>query len=151
MASIEEELKSTNFPSEQVKSNLNILFTSNWLNNQVSTLLKPFNVTPEQYNVLRILKGQHPNSICQKEILSRMIAKQSNITLIIRKLKDKKLVLVERLESDRRHYEITISDSALQLLADIDVVFDVEMPKINNLSVSEAFHLNSLLDKARGV
>jgi len=151
MASIEKELKSKKFTSEQVKSNLNVMFTSNWLNNQVSALLKPFNITSEQYNVLRILKGQHPNSICQKEILARMIAKQSNITLIIRKLKDKKLVEVERLEADRRHYEITISDLGLSLLVKVDVVFNEEMPKINHLSVSEAFHLNSLLDKARGV
>jgi len=151
MASIEKELKTKSFLNEQVKSNLNVMFTANWLNNQVSALLKPFNVTPEQYNVLRILKGQHPNSICQKEILARMIAKQSNITLIIRKLRDKNLVEVVQLESDRRHYEITISDLALKLINDIEIVFNVEMPKVNNLSVSEAFHLNSLLDKFREI
>jgi len=149
MASIGQELKTKSFFSEQTKANLNIMFTSNWINNKVATLLKPFNITPEQFNVLRILKGQHPNSICQREILERMIAKQSNITLIIKKLLEKGYVNVLRSETDRREKIITITDVALQNLEKIDEVFYVEMPKINPLSISEAFHLNSLLDKIR--
>ena len=78
-----------------------------------------------------------------------MIAKQSNITLIINKLKAKKLVEVRRSAIDKRVYIISITDSALHLLNEVDVVFKEEMPKINQLSVSEAFHLNSLLDKIR--
>ncbi len=149
MASLEKELKTKAFHTEQIKSNLNIMFTSNWINNQVSTLLKPYKLTPEQFNILRILKGQHPNKICQKEILERMIAKQSNITLMIKKLKEKKYIEVLRSSIDKREYVISITDSALAVLVDIDKVFSIEMPKVNKLSVSEAFHLNSLLDKLR--
>ncbi len=149
MASIEEELKNPKFPDEQTKSNLNIMFTANWLNNHISTLLKPFKLSPEQFNVLKILKGQHPNTICQKGILERMIAKQSNITLIIKKLKTKKLIVVDRSERDKREYMILISDAALDLLDDIDVVLIKGIPKVNQLNISEAFHLNALLDKLR--
>lgn len=149
MASIEQELKTKNFFSEQTKANLNIMFTANWLNNKTTALLKPFNVTPEQFNVLRILKGQHPTKICQRDILERMIAKQSNITLIIKKLREKVLVDVQVSAEDKRHYVISLTEKSLAVLDDIEVVFAKEMPKINQLSVSEAYHINSLLDKIR--
>lgn len=149
MASIEQELKTKNFFSEQTKANLNIMFTANWLNNKSTALLKPFNVTPEQFNVLRILKGQHPTKICQRDILERMIAKQSNITLIIKKLREKVLVDVQVSAEDKRHYVISLTEKSLAVLDDIEVVFAKEMPKINQLSVSEAYHINSLLDKIR--
>ena len=149
MASIEKELKTKKFFSEQTKSNLNIMFTANWIHNKTSALLKPFKLTPEQFNVLRILKGQHPEKICQRDILERMIAKQSNITLIIKKLKAKKMINVQISAEDKRHYIISLTDNAFPVLDDIDVVFTKEMPKINQLSVSEAYHLNSLLDKIR--
>ena len=149
MASIEQELKTKNFFSEQTKANLNIMVTANWLNNKTTALLKPFNVTPEQFNVLRILKGQHPIKICQRDILERMIAKQSNITLIIKKLREKKLIDVQVSDEDKRHYVIALTDLAFPILSDIDLIFEKEMPKINQLSISEAYHLNSLLDKLR--
>jgi len=149
MASIDEELKIKSFISEQIKSNLNIMFTANWLNNHVSALLKPYKLTPEQFNILRILKGFHPKVMCQKDILERMIARQSNVTLIIKKLKEKKLIEVERSTTDKREYVISITNSALKLLEEVNIVFTKEMPKINQLGASEAFQLNSLLDKLR--
>lgn len=83
MKSIEQEIKQKNFDNELVKANVNILFTANWLLNKFSSVLKPINFTHEQFNVLRKLKGSYPNIICQKEILERMIAPNSNITLIV--------------------------------------------------------------------
>lgn len=149
MGTLEQELKQTKFPNEHIKSHLNVLFTANWLYNKISAQLKPFNLTHEQFNVLRILKGSHPKSMCQKDILSRMIAPNSNLTLIIKKLVGKKLVLVAQSDTDKREYQISITQSAITLLGEIDQKFKKSDLSISKLSESEAFHLNALLEKLR--
>lgn len=149
MASFEQEIKQSNFANEQLKANLNVLFTANFLHNKITTALKPFNLTHEQFNVLRILRGSHPNSMCQKDILSRMIAPNSNLTLIIKKLVDKNWIIVEKAEWDRREYVINITEGGLELLEQINKDFKNRAELFNKLSTSEAFHLNALLDKLR--
>ena len=80
MATIEHEIKQTKHLDDHSKAYLNIMFTANWLHKKISANLKPFNITPEQFNVLRILKGSNPREMCQKDILSRMVAASSNLT-----------------------------------------------------------------------
>jgi DNA-binding MarR family transcriptional regulator len=150
MASIEYEIKQRKFRNELVKANVNVLFTANWLNNRISAVLKPFNVTHEQFNVLRILKGSHPNAMCQKDILSRMIAPNSNVTLLIKKLKDKKLISVEQSERDKREYEISIAEPGLLLLLEIESILQSKVSDFNQLDETDAKTLNELLDKLRG-
>jgi DNA-binding MarR family transcriptional regulator len=149
MASLEQAIKQSNFASEQLKANLNVLFTANHLYNKISVGLKPFNLTHEQFNVLRILRGSHPKSMCQKDILSRMIAPNSNLTLIIKKLVDKNWIIVEKAEWDKREYVINITEGGLVVLQAIDKDFASKEDNFNKLSASEAFHLNALLDKLR--
>ena len=149
MASFEQEIKQSNFANEQLKANLNVLFTANFLYNKITTALKPFNLTHEQFNVMRILRGSHPNSMCQKDILSRMIAPNSNLTLIIKKLVDKNWIIVEKAEWDRREYVINITEGGLEVLEQINKVLKSREEFFNKLSTSEAFHLNALLDKLR--
>lgn len=149
MGSLEKEIKQTRFANEQMKSNINVLFTANWLYNKISARLKPFQITHEQFNVMRILRGSHPKALCQKDILSRMIAPNSNVTLIVKKLVDKKYIKVLQSGTDKRQYEITITRSGLTLLERLDKVLDQNEQAFNGLSVSEAFHLNALLDKLR--
>jgi len=149
MPSIEEELQSHAFPSEQIKANLNIMFTANYLNNMISGSLKPFSITHEQFNVLRILRGKHPECMCQKDIQMRMIARQSNLTLLLKKLKEKGFVSVKKSQKDKREYMINITKNGLVLLKRIDNESTDNIAFSNSLSVSEAFHLNSLLDKLR--
>ena len=151
MKTIEQEIQQGAFINEQVKANINLLYTSNWLYNRLSSALKPFDLTHEQFNVLRIMRGSHPKSMCQKDILSRMIAPSSNMTLLIKKLKAKQLVNVDQAEHDRREYIISITDDGLKRLSLIDAQFEIEMKKsnINNLSDEEAKTLNQLLDKIR--
>lgn len=149
MATLEEELKQAKFPNEHIKSNLNVLFTANWLYNKISASLKPFNLTHEQFNVLRILKGSHPKSMCQKDILSRMIAPNSNITLIVKKLVGKGFIVIQQSAIDKREYEINITKSGLKLLEEIEKELKSKPNAISKLTVSEAFHLNALLDKLR--
>jgi DNA-binding MarR family transcriptional regulator len=149
MASLEEEIKQTKFETDQLKANLNVLFTANWLANKISARLKPHNLTHEQFNVLRILKGSHPKSMCQKDILSRMIAPNSNVTLILKKLIVKKLIQVVQSVEDKREYQINITEDGLTLLETIAEEFKRSNNIINGLTTSEAFHLNALLDKLR--
>lgn len=149
MASLEEEIQQEQFASEHVKATINVLFTANWLHNKISAKLKPFNLTHEQFNVLRILRGSHPGGLCQKDILSRMIAKNSNVTLIINKLTEKSLIQVEQSEKDKREYVITITKEGMALLKSLDKDFNHTSEVLTSLSVSEAFHLNALLDKLR--
>lgn len=150
MASIEQEIKQKKFSNELVKANVNLLFTANWLNNRITSLLKPHNVTHEQFNILRILKGSHPSKMCQKDILSRMIAPNSNMTLLIKKLKDKNFVEVLQSDRDKREYEIAISETGLMLLSKIEAMLQTKITDFNLLDEAEAVVLNSLLDKLRG-
>ena len=149
MASLEEALKQKAFESELVKANLNVLYTANWLYNKINAVLKTYNLTHEQFNVLRILKGSQPNSMCQKDILSRMIAPNSNVTLIIKKLVAKNYVLVAQSDADKRHYDIRITEEGLLLLHEVNQAIANNKHTFNGLSVSESFHLNALLDKLR--
>jgi len=149
VASLEKEIKQKNFANEQVKANLNVLYTANWIYNKISSFLKPHNLTHEQFNVLRILRGSHTRSMCQKDILCRMIAPNSNVTLIIKKLKAKKLIEVFQSEEDKRAYVITITKDGLSILKKMDKILQEQTVNFNKLGDSEAFHLNALLDKIR--
>mgnify|MGYP002788497382 CR=1 FL=1 len=149
MPSLEEALLQYHFPNEQVKANLNVLYTAHCLYNRVSAILKPFGVTNEQYNVLRILRGKHPEAMCQKDILRRMIAPTSNVTLLIKKLGNKQLISLQQSDRDKREYQIHITAQGLDLLKNIDTTFQENRDTLQKLSTSEAFHLNALLDKLR--
>lgn len=149
MATIEEAIKSKSFENELVKANINLLYTANWLYSRISSKLKPFQLSHEQFNVLRILRGKHPQTMCQKDVLQRMIAPQSNLTTLMRKLSEKQLVEMGQSEHDRREYTINITEKGLAVLAEIDVLFQEVAPTMNGLTVSESFHLNALLDKFR--
>ncbi len=149
MASLEKDIKQKNFANEQVKANLNVLYTANWIYNKISSFLKPHNLTHEQFNVLRILRGSHPKSMCQKDILSRMIAPNSNVTLIITKLKTKKYIKVLQSKKDKREYVINVTKEGLAILKEMDKLFNRQKANFNNLSDSEALHLNALLNKIR--
>lgn len=139
----------SSFMSERVKANLNVLYTANWIYNRMSGNLKPFGLTHEQYNVLRILRGKHPEFMSQKDILQRMIAPNSNLTLIVKKLVGKELIKVSQSAQDGRQYEINITEAGLMKLKEVDEFIKSQKDNFSPLSESEAFHLNALLDKIR--
>jgi DNA-binding MarR family transcriptional regulator len=149
MSSLEQAIQQSKFESELVKAHINVLYTSNILANKQATVLKPFNLTQEQFNVLRILRGSMPKSMCQKDILCRMVAPSSNVTLLIKKLVTKKLVHVSQSDIDRREYVINITKAGLNTLAAIDIVLEKTKDEWKQLSEAEAKQLNKLLDKLR--
>lgn len=136
--------------SEHHKVALNILCTASWLHSSDASRLKKHSVTPEQYNVLRILRGSHPNKLMLAEITNRMIDKSSNATRLVEKLRQKGLVKREVCEMNRRQVDISITDKGLTLMKSIDAEEHKWIETLKNISKSEAAELNKLLDKLRG-
>lgn len=149
MPRIEEELKSR-FESEQQKAMLNVMFTANWFRNQQVGLFKPFGISPQQYNILRILRGakDRMNMHCVKE---RMIDRAPNATRLTDKLIAKGLVERERCEEDRRVVYVRISAKGLELLTTIDKKNRADQEEVaERLTAAQAIELNRLLDAWRG-
>ena len=146
---LEEELQQKKFSSEILKAILNIEFTGNWLDAEANRVLKPFDISSQQYNVLRILKGQGDNAISVNNIMSRMINKMSNASRLVEKLRQKELIERVTCENDRRQVDIRITAKGLKLL----VESGKGMSKFDNmkskLTEKEARVLNELLEKIR--
>lgn len=147
---LEEEVKQNKFVSEYQKASINILFTGSWLYNLNSSHLKKFDITPEQFNVLRILRGSHPQAMMLAEITSRMIDKNSNCTRLVEKLRQKGLVSREICENNRRQVDIGITEKGLSLLKKIDLESPMWQDVLKNITKAEAAELNRILDKLRG-
>lgn len=146
---LEEKVKQAKFNNEQQKAVLNIIFTGTWLNNMNQAMLKPFGISPEQYNVLRILRGQYPKPITLGLIQERMLDKMSNATRLVEKLKQKGLLDRKECAYNRRQVDIIITEKGLDLLAATQPSMDDMSQFKNAISPEEAKLLNRLLDKAR--
>lgn len=148
--SLEQDIKQERFQSEYQKASINILYTGSWLYNLNAAYLKKFGVTPEQFNVLRILRGSHPQPMMLAEITARMIDKSSNCTRLVEKLRQKGLVNREICADNRRQVDISITERGLQILKKIDADSPAWTRTLEKLTKSEAKELNRMLDKLRG-
>jgi DNA-binding MarR family transcriptional regulator len=145
MGDLAKEINST-FSNERLKALLNIKYTASWLDQIGTELLKPFNISEQQYNILRILRGAR-KEITVTEVKERMVQKSPNTTRLMDKLCEKKLIERRRCYNDRRVVFVKISKKGLTLLEKINLNdFDMYM---NRLTESEAKMLNELLDKIR--
>ena len=146
-----EEIIKTTFPmAQEKKALLNVMYTQNVIADQFNELLKPFDLSAEQFNVLRILRGQKGNAVNMCTIQERMIAKTSNTTRLVDKLLLKELVLREICPQNRRKMEITITPKGMELLKQLDPLVETHEKKFgNNLSEKELAQLNTLLEKFR--
>ena len=145
MGDLGKEINSK-FPNEKVKALLNIKYTAGWLDQVGTELLKPYNISEQQYNILRILRGA-AKEITVTEVKEHMIQKSPNSTRLMDKLCEKKLIDRSRCESDRRVVFVKINKKGLNLLERINMSdFDAY---INRLTEEEAKLLNQLLDKLR--
>lgn len=147
---LEDEIKQEKFPNEFEKVAVNILFTGSWLYNVNAARLKRYNITPEQFNVLRILRGTHPQAMMLADITCRMIDKNSNATRLVEKLRLKGLVRREICEGNRRQVDISITDKGLSILKKLDTEESEWLATLKNISKAEAQELNRILDKLRG-
>jgi DNA-binding MarR family transcriptional regulator len=148
--SLEKDLQQEKFNNEFNKAAVNILFTSSWLYNINATRLKEHGITPEQYNVLRILRGSHPKPLMLADITTRMIDKNSNATRLVEKLRQKGFLKREICENNRRQVDISVTDKGLNILKKVDADDAEWLATLKNISKAEAQELNRILDKLRG-
>lgn len=148
--SIEEDIKSTVKLQNNQKTVINLVYTSNWLKEKSKVFYNDYDISSEQYNVLRILRGQKGNPANLSTIQERMLNKMSNTTRLIDKLIKKELVTRQNCESNRRKIEIYITKKGLTLLAELDSIVDANNKELTkNLNTNELEILNTLLDKLR--
>lgn len=149
--SIEKDIKQQKpFKSSYQKLVVNLIYTSNWMSSEQQGLLKPFDLSSQQYNVLRILRGQYPNPITVNGIIERMLDKMSNASRLVDKLLLKGYVSRCDNADDRRACDIRITETGSEILKKIDALQEAADERMKRLSPEEAELLSSLLDKLRG-
>ncbi len=149
---IEDIIKTTSPMAIAKKTMLNILYTQNVISEKFNEVLKGYDLSPEQFNVLRILKGQNGKSTNMCVIQERMIAKTSNTTRLVDKLLLKELVTREICPGNRRKMEIAITEKGLDLLTEVNPKVDRhESIFAQNLDPEELEQLNILLEKLRTI
>jgi DNA-binding MarR family transcriptional regulator len=146
---IEEEIKQQKFKSAHQKALLNLLYTASWLQGKQQDFFKPYKITAQQFNILRILKGQHPKSISGTEIKSRMLDRNSDVSRLLDRLVSKNLISKKTCPNDKRATDVNITESGLELLKNLDK-FQNQMDEVLSLTEEEALQLSQLLDKGRG-
>ena len=147
---IEEDIKSTNFEDNYHKAVINLSYTSGWMNNHMRPHFERFNLTQQQFNILRILRGQYPKPATINLLKERMIDKMSDASRIVDRLVQKGLVSRCTNSRDRRAVDIRISDEGLEILKKMDADFKTKDFFKQHLTEEEAGQLSDLLDKMRG-
>lgn len=146
---LEDAIKQKEFKDPFNKAVVNLLYSQSYIVSNQSCLFKPLGISPEQYNVLRILKGQKGQPITVSSIQERMLNRMSNASRLVEKLKQKELVIREECPTDRRQVDILITDKGLKVLTELEEAVYAFNRKIINLSEEEVDQLNFLLDKMR--
>jgi DNA-binding MarR family transcriptional regulator len=148
---LEKEIHQTApFISEFHKMAVNILFTASWLDRRHTQNLKPFGITPQQFNILRILRGQHPKPAGINMLIERMIDKSSNASRLVDRLAAKGLVHKQVNHTDKRAVDVIITAAGLDVLGKIDADRMILEKWLHNITEEEAGELNRILDKLRG-
>lgn len=145
MGDISKDIQSK-FVSNKVKALINIKYTANWLSSKENEFFKPYGISPQQFNILRILRGAK-DKIKVQLVKDRMIERAPNATRLMDKLCDKDLIERTRCEEDRRVVYVQISEKGLELLLKIDTHKNLSF--LDNLTDEEATVLSNLLDKIR--
>ncbi len=146
---LEDEIKQNKFKSEYQKLGVNIIYTANWLTHHHAKHCRQHDITSEQFNILRILRGQFPNPATVNLLIERMLNKMSNASRLVEKLRKKGLVERKISIEDRRACDVLITKKGLNLLAELDEAEKEWSKLISHLSEKEAKMVNGILDKMR--
>jgi len=146
---IEKEIHQEKFRSARQKAMLNILFTNGWLTEKMKNILAPEDITPQQYNILRILRGSFPQPLSTLQIRERMLDRMSDTSRIVDRLVTKQLVKKVICSKDRRLVDVTITDKGQNLLKRLDAQINNMDSILSNISEKEAQTISNLLDKLR--
>lgn len=146
---IEEVLKTEKFESEYQRLLCNIMYTNGWVVGLQQRFFKDYDLTLQQYNILRILRGQKGKPLALNSITDRMIDRMSNTSRIVDRLEKKQLVTRKTCPSDRRQVDVLITEQGLKKLEEIDKNTRSMEDGMNNISQEKARQLNDLLDELR--
>lgn len=147
---IEEEIQQPKFRNVHHKVAVNLLYTAAWLDDRNKNFFKEYGITNQQFNILRILRGQLPNKISGAEIKNRMLDKNSDVSRLLDRLILKKLITKSQCPNDKRAADVLITEAGLDLLKKIDGKMDETDLAVFHLTKTEATQLSDLLDKCRG-
>lgn len=147
---IEEEIKQKAFKNEYQKAEVNLMFTVSYLGLSKQQALKEFDISIQQFNILRILRGQYPNSATVKLLTERMLDKTSNASRLVDKLLNKGLVERKTCLDDRRRVDVVITKKGLTLIGKASESLDKLALQKMKITEGEAKELNRILDKLRG-
>lgn len=146
---IEKDIHQLHFRNPSHKAMVNVLYTYGWLIEQLRDLLAPSDITHQQYNILRILRGAHPEPLSTLQIRERMLDRMSDTSRIVDRLVAKGLVQKATCAKDKRLVDVTISEKGQQLLQKIDNETNNMEEIMKSLTETEAEMLSNLLDKLR--
>jgi len=146
---IEDEIKQPTFHDLYQKAHINVMYTAGWLGQRQAAIFRNYGITPPQFNILRILRGQHPKPATVNLLIERMLDKTSNASRIVDKLEAKLLVTRTICPSNRRAVDIRITEAGLVLLQQMDDAAALRPIGMQNLTLEEAAQLSALLDKIR--
>ena len=145
---LEQDINQTNFRNEFQKAGINFIYTYNWMNEKMKLFFEREDITSQQFNILRILRGAG-KPISTLQIRQRMLDKMSDTSRIVDRLLIKELVIKTTCPIDKRLVDVSISSKGLQLLEKIDG-YSKDMDAIfDNLTETDARMLNNLFDKLR--
>lgn len=147
--SIESEIQSKGFLSNQEKTFVNVILSGALFYTQINIFFKRYNLTEPQYNVLRILRGSYPKSMLTSDLQSRLLHKSSNATRLLKKIIEKDLIKSTQCKEDKRQYFHSLTPKGLALLTTIDPHLKKYCVEKITLSSSKLEQLNSLLDELR--
>lgn len=147
---LEEAISQDSFPSEQQKLLINLLYTHSWVVSQLKSFLSNYNLTIQQFNILRILRGQHPNPATVNLLRERMLDKMSDASRVVERLRVKGYLERKKSREDRRTVEVKINQAGLDILDRIDKNGEFFDNLLANLPDEEAKTMNAYLDQIRG-
>lgn len=146
---LEKEINMDMITDIKLRAYLELIFTSAAIHHRHLKFLDPFEISPQQYNILRILRGSHPIKLSVMDIKSRMLDKTPNTTRLVDKLLKKHFVSRERGQKDRRQIFVGITEKGLDIMNDLDKINPKFLNFMNNLSDEECRELSALLEKMR--
>lgn len=146
---LEDAIQQKEFKSDAHKGMVNLLYTSSYVLNLINEVTQEYDITRQQYNVLRILRGQHPGSASINLIKDRMIDKMSDSSRLVDRLYRKKFISKSSCENDKRAVDVTITEKGLELLERMEPSVAAIERIFASLSAAEIKLLNDILDKIR--
>ena len=146
---INKDIRQEKFRNERHKAMVNILFTYGWVVERLKKFVSAEDITHQQFNILRILRGSHPTPLSTLQIRDRMIDKMSDTSRLVDRLLSKGLARKVICKKDRRLVDVNITDKGLKLLQKLDESQDEMDSILSNLTEKEAASVSKLLDKIR--